>query len=298
MAVDIRRDVEVCALEVKLVRSCRHRTSGQQSGVRNGMRGVSLSEREAWAPLSTTSWMWVTAPRACPREKTVRKLVTEQDFVGILGTDTFSPVLFSHSFLKYPANSIWWTFLSCFTDAKTTTKWEKLTTWWSWAHRPQTYQGLRIDNVIPAPALTWPLKMLCWNPSESLGFLSTSCPGCLAWYPAISATLSITTTQCQQIGFTEHGQVDPSLDLILFMYSLLCARHGVGCSNRSDKWVWLFPSFKGWGLCSLESRVLTIVQPYSISLGLGLLTLKMGVVVVLPASDSCCEDQGLKKSNR
>ena len=34
-------------MEVKLVRSCRHPTSGQQSGVRNGMRGVSLSEREA-----------------------------------------------------------------------------------------------------------------------------------------------------------------------------------------------------------------------------------------------------------
>ena len=36
-------------------------------------------------------------------------------------------------------------FLSCFTDAKTTTKWKKLTNWWLWAHSPQTYWSLRID---------------------------------------------------------------------------------------------------------------------------------------------------------
>ena len=198
MAVDIRRDVEIRAFEVESVRSCKHWTSGEQSGVRNGMRGESLSEREAWAPLNTTSWMWLTTPWAHPREWTVRKLVTHcRTLWGLLGTDPFSPVFCCHSFLKYLANSIWWTFPSCFTDAKTTTKWEKLITWWSRAHRPQTYQSLRTDNVIPAPTLTWPLKMLCWNPSESLRFLSTSCPGHLAWYPAISATLSVTTAQCQ-----------------------------------------------------------------------------------------------------
>ena len=77
-------------------------------------------------------------------------------------------------------------FLSCFTDAKTTTKWKKLTNWWPWAHRPQTYWSLRIDinpcdtallphhqpirelftswsHTLGLPLLIWPLKMLCWN---------------------------------------------------------------------------------------------------------------------------------------
>ena len=30
---------------------------------------------------------------------------------------------------------------------KTTTKWKKLNTWWSWAHNPQTFWRLRINNV-------------------------------------------------------------------------------------------------------------------------------------------------------
>ena len=37
--------------------------------------------------------------------------------------------------------------------------------------------------------------------------MSTSCPGLLAWHPA----LSFTTTQCQWIGFTAFRRVDPSL---------------------------------------------------------------------------------------
>ena len=40
-------------------------------------------------------------------------------------------------------------FLSYFTDVKTPTKWKKLITWWPWAHRPQTYWHLRIDDVNP-----------------------------------------------------------------------------------------------------------------------------------------------------
>ena len=35
--------------------------------------------------------------------------------------------------------------LRCFTDAKTVTIWKILTTWWQWAHSPQTYWSLRID---------------------------------------------------------------------------------------------------------------------------------------------------------
>ena len=85
-------------------------------------------------------------------------------------------------------------FLSCFTDAKITTKWKKLTTWWVWACSPQTYCCLRIDNVnhcnitqlphrqpirelgmswshmLGCPSLIWTLKMLGWNPERSLTF--------------------------------------------------------------------------------------------------------------------------------
>jgi len=44
--------------------------------------------------------------------------------------------IFSSS-LKYLDYSIW-----C-------TKWKKLTTWWPWAHSPQTYWSLSIDNANP-----------------------------------------------------------------------------------------------------------------------------------------------------
>lgn len=40
-------------------------------------------------------------------------------------------------------------FLNCFSDTKTSTKWQKLTTWWSWARVAQTCWRLRIDNVNP-----------------------------------------------------------------------------------------------------------------------------------------------------
>ena len=51
------------------------------------------------------------------------------------------------SFLKCLDDSIDAHNLSCFTDAKTTIKEKKLTTWWSWAHSPQTYGHLSNDNV-------------------------------------------------------------------------------------------------------------------------------------------------------
>ena len=103
-------------------------------------------------------------------------------------------------------------FLSCFTDAKTATKWKKLTTWWPWALSPQTYWSLRIDNVDPCdptllphhqpqffdshtlwlPSLTLPLKMLPWNPLGSSGLLSASCLFLLS--PAINLSLLPTPT--------------------------------------------------------------------------------------------------------
>ena len=74
-----------------------------------------------------------------------------------------------------------------FQRLKTTTKWKKLTTWWPWAHSPQTFWQLRIDANHPAistsnrelctswshilgrPSLTWPSNMPCQNFSGSSG---------------------------------------------------------------------------------------------------------------------------------
>ena len=69
-------------------------------------------------------------------------------------------------------------FLS-FSDTKTTTKWQKLPTWWPWALQPWTYQNLRThvtppflltinqselctsrSHVLGCPSLIWPLKIL------------------------------------------------------------------------------------------------------------------------------------------
>lgn len=71
---------------------------------------------------------------------------------------------------------------------KTTTKWKKLTTWWSWVLSSQNCWHLRIDNDLPVTSpstsqiicggaddrscnssLTLTLKMLCWNFSRSWG---------------------------------------------------------------------------------------------------------------------------------
>ena len=64
-------------------------------------------------------------------------------------------------------------FLSCFTDARTTTKWKKLTTWRPWAHSPQTYWSLRTDNVNPCDTALLPhhqpIRELCTSWSHTLG---------------------------------------------------------------------------------------------------------------------------------
>ena len=111
--------------------------------------------------------------------------------------------IFSSS-LKYIDNSIWFTFLSCFTDTKIPTKWKKLTTWGPWADSPQTYWSLRTDSVNHAvttpsanqrtvhqlghPSLSLPLKMLYRKPrgvqvfwaraalDSLLGALNKHCP--------------------------------------------------------------------------------------------------------------------------
>lgn len=46
-------------------------------------------------------------------------------------------------------------FLS-FSDAKSTTKGKKLTTWWSGEHSSQSYWCLRVDNVYPCDSALWP----------------------------------------------------------------------------------------------------------------------------------------------
>ena len=112
-------------------------------------------------------------------------------------------------------------FLSCSTDAKTSAKQKRLTTWWPWAHSPQIYWSLRTDKVTlscyltinqpetcaqvdhtpwdstPSPGLLkcFPKKKkkLSRNLSGSSSILSTSYFGLLAWCP----TLFFIITQCQ-----------------------------------------------------------------------------------------------------
>ena len=76
------------------------------------------------------------------------RVETKPDPVG-LSQDRPSPqVLCFSSSLNYLGNSISDEhFLSCFSDNKTTTKWKKLATWWSWTHSSQTFWSLRIDNI-------------------------------------------------------------------------------------------------------------------------------------------------------
>ena len=84
---------------------------------------------------------------------------------------------------------------------KTTTKWKKLTTWWSWACSPQTYWCLRIDNVnrpvtststnqrivhvlITYPATPLPylaFKNALLKPFSGLGFWGAWATCLLAW---------------------------------------------------------------------------------------------------------------------
>lgn len=68
-------------------------------------------------------WTWaVASPVSVPTITDNR--VTKQDAMGTSPGDR--PLLHSSS-LEHLENSIWCTFLSCFTDAETTNKWKKLT---------------------------------------------------------------------------------------------------------------------------------------------------------------------------
>ena len=71
---------------------------------------------------------------------------TEQNLNGVSSWERLLPhILCCSSSLKHLISDTH--FLNYFIDTKTTTKWQKLTTWWSWACSPQTYWRLRIDKV-------------------------------------------------------------------------------------------------------------------------------------------------------
>lgn len=119
-------------------------------------------------------------------------------------------------------------FKSHFTHAKAPRKWKMLTIWWPCTHSLQAYWSLRINNVNPydtsllphpQPIREWctkssyalgcsslplPLKMLCWNPSQSSAvldsFLEAHSKHCIF----------LATTRCQQISFTMRGWGGPS----------------------------------------------------------------------------------------
>ena len=66
--------------------------------------------------------------------------------------NTLPHILCFNSSLKYLDNCIYAHFLRSFTDAKTTTKWKKLTTWWSWAcTRPAGIWGWRMVKPVTPP---------------------------------------------------------------------------------------------------------------------------------------------------
>ena len=103
-----------------------------------------------------------------------RRVETKPDPVG-LSQDRPSPqVLCFSSSLNYLGNSISDEhFLSCFSDNKTTTKWKKLATWWSWTHSSQTFWSLRIDNITLCDSTQLPhhqpIRELCTSWSHTLG---------------------------------------------------------------------------------------------------------------------------------
>ena len=92
-------------------------------------------------------------------------------------------ILCFSSSLKYLDNSI-----SCFSDAKTTTKWRKLAVWWSGArsHRPSGAYGLvtinQSENSAQVDHVPWDTRLSpCWNPSGSFGFFEQDPYVLLAW---------------------------------------------------------------------------------------------------------------------
>ena len=62
------------------------------------------------------------------------------------------------------------------------------------------------SHILKLPSFILILKMIPWNSSESSGFLSISCPRVLVWHFTINTALSLTTMQCQSVGFTAQGQ--------------------------------------------------------------------------------------------
>jgi len=51
---------------------------------------------------------------------------------------------------------------------ETTTKWKELATWWSWAHGPQIYWCLRIDEVSHPVTSPWTNQKMCTRHSHTL----------------------------------------------------------------------------------------------------------------------------------
>ena len=86
--------------------------------------------------------------------------VTEKDPMGSSLDRPLPHTLCFNSSLKHLDNIIWCTYPKLFYRCETTTKWKKLTTWWPWAYRPQTYWHLRIDVLA---SLTSPVS----SPSTS-----------------------------------------------------------------------------------------------------------------------------------
>ena len=118
--------------------------------------------------------------------------------------------------------------MSCFIDIETPIRWKKLTIYYPQACRPKTGWTQKADDVdswLPhyQPIQRMPqadhiayhhplcpiliLKTLSWKPSSNSSLLNTNyLDSLLGTLATISATLSLTTTWYQQIGFTVYGQ--------------------------------------------------------------------------------------------
>ena len=102
--------------------------------------------------------------------------------------------------------------VSCFTDAETPDEWKKLTTWWAWTRNPQVSSAWGFVRLATCcyltnqrtlhqwithsvtPSFTWPVQLLCWNPSGSSGFRAQATrPLCIGTFIIITS-LSFTTT--------------------------------------------------------------------------------------------------------
>ena len=133
-------------------------------------------------------------------------------------------ILCHNSSLKYPDNSTSSIYLR-FSDAKTTTKCQKLTTWWwkagstqtHWClrrghHQPKNHRTVReeithLGTARPYPAFKY---MLCWNPSGNSEFSEAQ------------ATWSLPAQPCNK-PFTTCNSVS------VYLVSLLCPAHELAC---------------------------------------------------------------------